>query len=109
MTAGKQTFIDDLVALAGGSNLGATAGSGYPTFSKETLITADPAVYIAVSGAQSTPGNIVKRAGYGGLSAVKNDRLYIIEDDLVTRSGPRLAEGLRQLAAMIHPEAYQEQ
>ncbi len=109
MTAGSDSFIADLVARAGGVNLGTSAGPGYPTFSSETLITEDPAVYIAVSGAQSTPGEIADRPGYAGLSAVKNERVYVIEDNLIARPGPRLAEGLQQLAQMIHPEAYQAQ
>lgn len=109
MTAGSGTFIDDLVTLAGGTNLGASAGEGYPYYNSETLVDEDPAVYIAVSGAQSTPGQIARRSGYAGLSAVKNGRVYVIDDNLIARPGPRLADGLELLAKMIHPEAYQTQ
>lgn len=109
MTAGSGTYVDDLVTRAAGVNLGATAGEGYPNYNSETLIAKDPAVYIAVAGAQSSPGDIAKRPGYSGLSAVKNEQVYVIDDNLVTRPGPRLAEGLQQLAKMIHPEAYQAQ
>jgi iron complex transport system substrate-binding protein len=109
MTAGSGSFIDDLVTHAGGVNLGAAAGQGYPYYSSETLIDEDPAVYIAVSGAQSTPGEIAKRPGYAGLTAVKDGRVYVIDDNLIARPGPRLVEGLQQLAEMIHPEAYQAQ
>src|SRR5674476_831764 len=48
MTAGGDTFIDDMITLAGGSNLGATAGSGFPTFSTEVLFKNDPDVYICL-------------------------------------------------------------
>ena len=50
MTAGSGSFIDDLVGLAGGTNLGASAGEGYPNFSTEVLVEKDPAVYVAMSG-----------------------------------------------------------
>lgn len=105
MTAGKGTFIDDLVTLAGGANIGAAAGTGFPNFSSEVLVKDDPAVYVAMAGSQSTPGAIAKRPGYSGLAAVKDGRVFVIDDDLVARPGPRLAQGLEQLAAMIHPEA----
>jgi iron complex transport system substrate-binding protein len=105
MTAGKGTFIDDLVSLAGGANIGAQAGSGFPNFSSEVLVKDDPAVYVAMAGSQSTPGAIAKRPGYFGLAAVKDGRVYVVDDNLIARPGPRLAQGLAQLAAMIHPEA----
>lgn len=109
MTAGSDTFIDDMISIAGGENIGAAAGSGFPNFSSETLLEDDPAVYIADSGSMSKPGDIDARSGYSDLTAVKEGHVYVIEDDLIARPGPRLAQGLRKLAAMIHPEAYVEQ
>jgi iron complex transport system substrate-binding protein len=105
MTAGAGTFIDDMIALAGGTNIGATAGDGFPSFSTEVLLQQDPYVYIADSGSMSDPGDITKRSGFGELSAVKEDRVYVIDDNLIARPGPRLALGLQELAKMIHPEA----
>jgi iron complex transport system substrate-binding protein len=105
MTAGGDTFIDDMITLAGGSNLGATAGSGFPTFSTEVLFKNDPDVYIADSGSMSKPGDISKRAGFATLTAVKDGHVYVIDDNLIARPGPRLAEGLQELVKMIHPEA----
>ena len=105
MTAGSGTFIDDMIALAGGENIGATAGEGFPNFSTEVLVETDPAVYIADSGSMSDPGDITKRAGFAELTAVKDGKVYVIDDNIIARPGPRLAEGLRALAGYIHPEA----
>jgi iron complex transport system substrate-binding protein len=105
MTAGSETFIDDMIALAGGMNLGATAGPGFPTYSTEVLFEEDPGVYIADSGSMSKPGDISKRAGFDVLTAVKDGHVYVIEDSLIARPGPRLAQGLQELVKMIHPEA----
>ncbi len=58
MTAGADTFIDDMITIAGGENIGATAGSGFPNFSTEVLVQTDPQVYIADSGSMSDPGDI---------------------------------------------------
>lgn len=109
MTAGSGSFIDDLVGLAGGTNLGASAGEGYPNFSTEVLVEQDPAVYVAMSGSMGEPGDLAKRSGFADLTAVQSDRVYVIEDNLIARPSPRLAEGLRRLAEMIHPEAFQTQ
>src|SRR5450756_961660 len=56
MTAGTNTFINDMIGIAGGTNIGAAAGSGYPNFSTEILFKDDPAVYSADSGSMSNPG-----------------------------------------------------
>ena len=58
MTAGSGTFIDDMITIAGGENIGAQAGEGFPTFSTEVLVKDDPQVYIADSGSMSKPGDI---------------------------------------------------
>ena len=106
MTAGSGTFINDMISLAGGSNVGASAGSGYPNFSNEVLIKDNPSVFIAVKGTQMDPGQIAKQPGFSQLKAVQGGKVYVIEDNIVVRPGPRLAQGLEQLARMIHPEAY---
>ena len=106
MTAGTGTFIDDLITRAGGVNVGAGAGSGFPGYNAEKLIEEDPSVYVAVKGAQSDPGEIAARPGYDQLTAVKDGAVYVIDDNLVARPGPRLILGLQQLAQMIHPELF---
>ncbi|HMK93218.1 MAG TPA: cobalamin-binding protein [Thermoleophilia bacterium] len=106
MTAGKGTLISDLVKLAGGSNIGDGAGTGFPAYNSEVLLQQDPDVYIATTGSMQTPGQIAKRQGYSALTAVKDGRVYVVEDNLIVRPGPRLIDGLEQLARMIHPELF---
>jgi iron complex transport system substrate-binding protein len=106
MTAGTGTFIDNLVTLAGGTNIGDAAGSGYPSFSSEVLFKDNPDVYVATTGSKASPVQIAKRSGYSGLKAVKDGRVYVIDDNLLVRPGPRLVDGLEQLAQMIHPEVF---
>ncbi len=106
MTAGRGTFIDNLVTLAGGTNIGDAAGGGYPSFSEEVLLKDNPDVYIATTGSMASPGQIAKRSGYSALKAVKDGRVYVIDDNLLVRPGPRLVDGLEQLAQMIHPEVF---
>ncbi len=109
MTTGTNTFIDDLITLAGGTNIAATAGAGYLNFSNEVLFKDDPDVYIAPIGSQADPGQISRRPGYDQLKAVVDKRVFTIADDVVVRPGPRLVQGLEQLAKMFHPDAFPAQ
>jgi len=106
MTAGTGTYVDDMVKLAGGTNIGDAAGSGFPTFSEEVLFKDDPAVYIATTGSMVTPGQIGKRKGYSALQAVQDHRVYVLDQNILDRPGPRLVDGLEQLARAIHPEVF---
>lgn len=106
MTAGKGTFINEMIELAGGINLGASAGVGYPQYSLEKLVKDNPEVYIAVKGSMSNPGDIKKRSGFSDLKAVKENKVFVVDDNLVTRPGPRLTKGLLEVAKAIHPEAF---
>ncbi len=109
MTTGKDTFIDDLITLAGGANIAQSAGAGYINFTSEVLFKDDPDVYIAPIGSQADPGQIAKRPGYSQLKAVKDNRVFTIVDNIVVRPGPRLVQGLQAVAKMLHPEAFSGQ
>ncbi len=106
MTAGKNTFIDDMLKIAGAENIGAAAGEGYPQFSEEQLVKEDPDVYLAVKGSMNNPEDIKKRPGYSGLKAVREGKVFVIDDNLVTRPGPRLVDGLLEVAKALYPEVF---
>lgn len=101
-TAGKGTLLDDLITAAGGTNV--VTENGYVGYSLEQLVTDDPAAYLATLGSMSNPDDLAKRAGYDKLSAVKNDRVYVLEDNLVSRPGPRVVQGIAQIAKALHPD-----
>lgn len=105
MTAGPGSFIDDLITLAGGTNIAGDVTKRFAEFNREVLLERNPEIYILNSHAH-TPAEIKNRAGYTGLEAVQKDRVYAIEDDLVTLPGPRIVEGLEQMARIIHPELF---
>ncbi len=96
-TAGTETFQDDLIVIAGGINIGAQAGQGFALIDKEALLKADPELYIAGKGTMSEPGALYQRPGFESVSAVKNKRVFIFDDNLIMRPGPRIVQGLEQL------------
>lgn len=103
-TAGRVTLIDDLLTAAGGANT--VKQTGYVPYSVEQLLKDDPAVYLAVKGTQSTPGRVAERAGYDRLRAVRGGHVVVLDDNLITRPGPRVVLGIREMAEALHPDAF---
>jgi iron complex transport system substrate-binding protein len=103
-TAGPGTLLDDLITAAGGANI--VTQEGYVAFSVEQLVAEDPAVYMATLGSMSDPDDLASRPGYADIDAVRTGRVYVLEDNLVSRPGPRIIEGVRLIAEALHPEAF---
>lgn len=104
-TAGQKTFINDMIELAGGENIGAKAEGSYPEFDVEVLIEENPEVYILPS--TSDPAAIEglsERPGYEDIQAIKEDNIHIIDGDMVARPGPRIVDALEEIAKAIHPD-----
>jgi iron complex transport system substrate-binding protein len=107
-TAGSGTFIDTLITLAGGQNIGANFEGDWIQISSEEILSVDPNLIILgdfIWGV--TPEDVAARAGWDTLTAVQNQQVLPFNDDLVSRPGPRLVDGLEQLARLIHPELFE--
>jgi iron complex transport system substrate-binding protein len=106
-TPGPGSFVDDLIKLAGGTNVAAGAKSPYAQISAEEVVAANPDVIILSDFAYGTTVESVKaRKGWSAITAVKNNRVLPIDDNLVSRPGPRLMEGVEAAAKLIHPELF---
>lgn len=106
-TAGKGTFITQLIDRAGGYNI-ASDIEGYPQLSLEQVVAADPAFIILGDARYGvTPESIAQRPGWENLSAVKNNQIFPFDDNLVSRPGPRLVDALEELAKLLRPELFQ--
>ena len=106
-TAGKGTFITLLIDRAGGYNI-ASDIDGYPKFSLEQVVTADPAFIILGDARYGvSPESIAQRPGWENLSAVKNGNVVPFNDDLASRPGPRLVDALEELAKILRPGLFE--
>ncbi len=106
-TAGKGTFITLLIERAGGYNI-ASDLEGYPQLSLEQIVAADPAFIILGDAAYGvTPESIALRPGWENLTAVKNNKVFAFDDNLLSRPGPRLVDGLEALAKLLRPELFE--
>ena len=102
-TAGKDTFIGKMIEMAGAKNT-ADDVNGW-SYSLEKLIEKNPDIMVCSKSFDSKKG-IQAANGYKDLKAVKDDKLYEIDSNLLDRQGPRLADGLYELAKIVHPEAF---
>ena len=110
-TAGIDNFIDDLIHMAGGFNIGRLAETQWPQFSLEKLLVEDPEVYISTPHSaemQVSKESIKNRKRFKNITAIKNDRVYIIDQNIINRASPRLLIGLSQLTKAIWPDLEDE-
>jgi len=105
MSAGKGSFVDELITAAGGRNIASDTPRPYSYFSAEQVIKRDPDCIILGYMNKNTPIDTFReRLGWGDISAVKNGCVYNdIDSDLFMRPGPRLVEALEK----IHNRIYQ--
>ncbi|SDH91517.1 iron complex transport system substrate-binding protein [Planococcus glaciei] len=108
-TTGSGTFIDEMLDILNAEN---TAGElkGWVSMDPEAIVEKNPDVIISTEGAY-VPDAVEKikaRNGFAEVAAVKEDAVYNVDSDKVTRSGPRLTEGLMEMAQAIYPEVFSE-
>ena len=107
-TAGSGSFIDTLITLAGGKNV-VEVSKDWVQLNLEKLIEADPNVIILGDYPYVSPDDAKQRPGaWQELTAVKEDKIYAISDpSLTSRPGPRIIDGLEEMAMIIHPELFE--
>ena len=109
-TAGSGTFQDELISLAGGTNVAGGASSWYQ-ISVEESVDADPDLVVLEDYPYGVSVESVgaRSPAWAGLSAVKDGKVYAIENpDLTSRYGPRIVDGLEMLARIIQPGLFPE-
>lgn len=105
-TAGPGSFVDYLIAMAGGENVASSAPSAWAQLSVEEIVSADPQIII-LPGQHGTaftdPAVLEDHPAWRETTAVKEGRIHVLEGDLVEGFGPRIVDGLAALARIIHP------
>jgi iron complex transport system substrate-binding protein len=106
-TAGPGSWHDQLIAMASGANVAAGAKSAWVQFSLEELLRSDPEIVVLGDALFGTTVDSARtRPGWSALTAVKRGAIFPIDDNLISRPGPRLVDGLEALARIIHPEIF---
>lgn len=105
---GKNTFMDEILTIIGAEN--AIEEEGWPQLNEEAMIALNPDIIITTYGfyVDHAVEQVLDRKGWEDVTAIKEEQVYDVHSDLVTRPGPRLAEGVKELAKAIYPEVFSE-
>lgn len=110
-TMGPGSFIDSLITTASGENVAGNASGAWVQFSMEELVNSDPEIILldtSMGTAGISPEQLKELPGWKDLTAVKEDRIYPINGDLLNRPGPRIVQGLEEIAKILHPDLFKD-
>ena len=107
---GGGTFGDEIAQDASAQNIfhANTSNGGYPQVTDEAIISADPQIIILTED-PLYGGNVnlvYKRANWGAITAVRAHQIFHVNTDIIQRPGPRIVEGLRCVAQIVHPDKF---
>ena len=109
-TAGGGSFIHDIITIAGGENIASRIAVDYTQLSIEEIVNADPDIIIIqtmMGGIPTVAVEILEEHPiWSQLSAVKDGNVYLVNGDLVSRPGPRIVQGLQEMAEILHPDLF---
>ncbi len=110
-TVGKGEFMDEMISVAGGENV-ASDITGWSEINEENIIKANPDVILyaksVIDENNRTLAEIIKgRGGWDQITAVKEQRIVAMDDNLLSRPGPRVTQGLLEVAQAIYPDLIQ--
>lgn len=105
-TIGREAYLTDLVRRAGGISVTADVPGAFPRYSDEAALAARPEAIILPTGGSMGTANSTIAGPLRNSPAALNDRVYKINDDHLSRPGPRLVDGLEEMARALHPEAF---
>ena len=107
-TAGNGTYINEMLEMIGVVNVAGDL-EGWPKVSEEEAVNMNPDVILTTYGyyVEDASEQILARDGWQEVTAVKNEEVYDIHSDMVTRSGPRLVEGMEEIAKAVYPDVFQ--
>ncbi|MCC5800660.1 ABC transporter substrate-binding protein [Rossellomorea vietnamensis] len=108
-STGKNTFIDQMLSMVNAENV-MSDQEGWVQVNQEAVISSNPDSIITTYGyySENPKEQIMGRKGWEDVTAVKNGDVHDVHSDLVTRTGPRLVEGVEEIAKSIYPEVFAE-
>ena len=101
MSAGASSFINDVIKAAGGENIFSDLPDAYPMVSEESIISRQPAVILIPASTGMAADAVGLRNGWADIPAVKGGRVFVVDDNVYTRPGPRVADVVLELSALL--------
>jgi iron complex transport system substrate-binding protein len=107
-TAGSQSFLGQLIEIAGGQNVFADVQDAYPLVNEEAVIQRNPQIILAPAHEGTDMRSFTDRSAWSTISAVREKRIYFFDEDVISRPGPRISQALRDIARTLHPSLFDE-
>lgn len=110
-TGGAKSFINSLIVAAGGENIAGDVDQDWVKINPEVVIARNPDVIISSyhGASRQTAEQLKLRKGWEQVSAIKNNRVgFIADENMITRAGPRVVDGLESMAGLIHPGLFEK-
>lgn len=106
-TVGPETFVGNVLTLAKAQNIATGASSPFPQLTAEAVIAADPEVVLLADGEWGESlETVCARPGWDATTACINERVHPVDGDLTSRPGPRVVEGLEEIAKLLYPDLF---
>ncbi|ADI00387.1 ABC transporter substrate-binding protein [Salisediminibacterium selenitireducens] len=107
-TAGAGTFFDEMLSTINADNA-AGDHNGWVQLNEEEMISLNPDVIITTYGyyVENAYEEVAERDGWQGVPAVENGEIHDVDNDTLSRPGPRLVEGVETLARLIYPDVFE--
>jgi len=107
-TIGREAFVTDLIRRAGGVSVTAEVPGAWPKYSAESALAAKPEAIILPTGGSMGAANSAVTDALRQSPAALAGRVYKINDDHLARPGPRIVDGLEEMARALHPDAFKQ-
>lgn len=101
MSVGATSFINDVIKAAGGENIFSDLPDAYPMVSEESIISRQPAVILIPASTGMAADAVGLRNGWGDIPAVKGGHVFVVDDNVYTRPGPRVADVVLELSELL--------
>lgn len=106
-TGGKGTFFHELIEVVGAKN---AAGDleGWPQIDPEAIVERNPDIILTIYGhyVENSTEQVLNRDGFSDVNAIKNEQVFDLNEDLISRPGPRLVEGAWEVGKAVYPEHF---
>lgn len=104
MCAGSETFIYHVILISGGKNIINLNIKDYSRYNLEVLIYNNPEIYVINS--HNNIENITNRLEYNNIQSIFNKNIFIIDENIISRPGPRIILGIEYISNILHPELF---
>ncbi|MGE6513668.1 helical backbone metal receptor [Lysinibacillus sphaericus] len=106
-TPGKNTFMQEMLDMIHAENIAADTSDWYKIDAEQIIAKNPDVIVVTYNYVPDILTKIPQRAGFDTITAVKNNAIVQVDENMTSRQGPRLADGLEELAKAIYPEAFE--